>query len=724
MARFGDNIRPELGATDFSPFLQGSMQGSAMLGQGLQNLGAGVGQFLGDRGKMKSTMKAGLNSINAFQQFYEQGSPEHKALEDLKIKMEDAPLSEAAAIAGEIPKFLEFAQNAAQQKLMRDQFAADTAYRDREQFFKSYELGQTDRLLDAQIQGLGGGSLTLKKGPFGVTYAVPSGDGPPSFSSGDGTATSSWGSSEGEGAGQFLGSPASPSKKKLSGGAAQTLYPSDAAKALDEQLLKAHGEKYEQVPGWDRRIRQLNQLADALEDSPDAEARFALKKLGQIAMTKLYISKGELDALGEDPATKMMITIARENALEKAAERNERMTDQDVVQELRITMHPGLGKEEALRIATEKLHDLKLKKTLFTAEREYMQENNGSLLGFDPTGSGIELRDLTPEEIHSLPMSEWKFSNPDGGWLSREGLEERINKQRAKEGLPPRQKPNVLDFEKLEMFNPPGGTSGEGRKSLVPPGKPLKKGPPGAREDVPDKSGASNITDFVKEFEGWNPKPYNDYKQKSIGYGTKAKRGEKSITKEEAEKRLEGELSLHRARVMAHAKKHGYNWTPAQIDALTSFDYNTGRLSQLTANGKRTNAQIAEKMPLYRKAGGKVLRGLVKRRNAERELFLNGYPEMAEAPEPEPEPQAPPVDEEAVAMRSRAQLMEELLKSRGFPVALTQQPREEPAQASLPRVRMFSDRGALRPVEMDPTEARNALEARRAALQAILRWMT
>lgn len=171
----------------------------------------------------------------------------------------------------------------------------------------------------------------------------------------------------------------------------------------------------------------------------------------------------------------------------------------------------------------------------------------------------------------------------------------------------------------------------EGKEMGILPGKqkesekPEAAGPPGARNDVPDQPVGSNVTDFVKEFEGWNPKAYWDYGQTSIGYGTRAKPGEKAISKAEAEKRLAQELSKHRARVVKAAQQHGYEWSPEQIDALTSFDYNTGRLEQLIANGKRDNETIARKMLLYVNADGKKLKGLERRRRAEAQLFKEGY---------------------------------------------------------------------------------------------------
>ena len=66
-----------------------------------------------------------------------------------------------------------------------------------------------------------------------------------------------------------------------------------------------------------------------------------------------------------------------------------------------------------------------------------------------------------------------------------------------------------------------------------------------------------------------------------------------------------------------------YHWTQNEEDALTSFAYNIGNIDQLTANGTRTKAEIADKMLLYVNAGGKYMEGLARRRKQERALFLD-----------------------------------------------------------------------------------------------------
>jgi GH24 family phage-related lysozyme (muramidase) len=136
---------------------------------------------------------------------------------------------------------------------------------------------------------------------------------------------------------------------------------------------------------------------------------------------------------------------------------------------------------------------------------------------------------------------------------------------------------------------------------------------------------AQDLTNFVKHFEGFSSKAFGDYKQTSIGYGTRARKGETTISKEEAESRLAEELSKARTQVEALNESAGYNFKPHEVDALTSFAYNVGNVKQLTGGGKRSREEIASKMLEYNKAGGKVLPGLVKRRTAEHNLFTKGY---------------------------------------------------------------------------------------------------
>jgi len=133
--------------------------------------------------------------------------------------------------------------------------------------------------------------------------------------------------------------------------------------------------------------------------------------------------------------------------------------------------------------------------------------------------------------------------------------------------------------------------------------------------------------------EKFSPKPYPDFKQTSIGYGTKALEGEKEIDEPTARKRAIEEINKNRKVITDFAKEKGYNWTPNQINALISFRYNIGNIGELTAGGTRSDAEIAKMMPLYHNVTvdgvKKKNAGLVKRRNQETALFKQGMKEKS-----------------------------------------------------------------------------------------------
>jgi GH24 family phage-related lysozyme (muramidase) len=134
------------------------------------------------------------------------------------------------------------------------------------------------------------------------------------------------------------------------------------------------------------------------------------------------------------------------------------------------------------------------------------------------------------------------------------------------------------------------------------------------------------LIDFIKRKEGFRARPYGDYKQLSIGYGTKANSPDEVIDEKEAEKRMIEKLTGFQKAVLVYNSKYGYNWNQSQIDALTSFTYNAGEgnLKKLLDDGKRSNEEIAAKMKEYNKAGGKLNEGLVARRGIEISMFTGG----------------------------------------------------------------------------------------------------
>lgn len=142
---------------------------------------------------------------------------------------------------------------------------------------------------------------------------------------------------------------------------------------------------------------------------------------------------------------------------------------------------------------------------------------------------------------------------------------------------------------------------------------------------------SKNCLDLVKKFEGCPLKAYRDEVGVwTIGYGiTNADRSitgksihkGMKISKATAEKWLEESLNKkYLPRVLKYDKQ--YNWNQNELDALVSFAYNIGSITQLTAKGTRSKKTIAAKLLEYNKAGGKVYRGLTRRRKAEQKLFI------------------------------------------------------------------------------------------------------
>ena len=129
---------------------------------------------------------------------------------------------------------------------------------------------------------------------------------------------------------------------------------------------------------------------------------------------------------------------------------------------------------------------------------------------------------------------------------------------------------------------------------------------------------------LIKQFEGVRLTAYKcPAGVYTIGYGHTrgVKRGMK-ITEEEASAFLTADLLNSEKAVERYDSV--YHWNQNEFDAFVSFTFNCGaaNLRSLLRNGRRNRSQIAETLPLYRKAGGKVLKGLERRRAAEKALFL------------------------------------------------------------------------------------------------------
>lgn len=121
--------------------------------------------------------------------------------------------------------------------------------------------------------------------------------------------------------------------------------------------------------------------------------------------------------------------------------------------------------------------------------------------------------------------------------------------------------------------------------------------------------------EMIRKYEGLRLTAYWDHLGYSIGYGTRSYAGEK-ITKQEAERRLQEIVDKLIARIRKDYPKSSEN----KIAALTSLRYNCESCyKRITAKVKKWEPKIE-----YWKngAGGRKLKGLLKRREDEVALFL------------------------------------------------------------------------------------------------------
>ena len=144
---------------------------------------------------------------------------------------------------------------------------------------------------------------------------------------------------------------------------------------------------------------------------------------------------------------------------------------------------------------------------------------------------------------------------------------------------------------------------------------------------------SANGFKLLGELEGIVLRPYRD----SVGIptigigstyyedGTKVKMSDKAITKERVIQLAKNVVKSFEAQVN---KSILPTMTQNQFDAMVLLCYNIGESgfarSSVVRNFNAGNLQkAADSFLLWNKAGGKVVRGLVNRRNIERTLFLS-----------------------------------------------------------------------------------------------------
>jgi lysozyme len=139
---------------------------------------------------------------------------------------------------------------------------------------------------------------------------------------------------------------------------------------------------------------------------------------------------------------------------------------------------------------------------------------------------------------------------------------------------------------------------------------------------------------LVKHFEGLYLKAYKcpsgvwtiGYGHTGLAHKDGTVKAGRVITKKEADALLRHDMRSFEQRVEELAGASQKAWLVCQFDALVSFDFNTGALHRSTLlrklNESRPDAEVAAEFLRWTRANGKVLAGLVRRRKAERALFL------------------------------------------------------------------------------------------------------
>ena len=139
-----------------------------------------------------------------------------------------------------------------------------------------------------------------------------------------------------------------------------------------------------------------------------------------------------------------------------------------------------------------------------------------------------------------------------------------------------------------------------------------------------------NAIDLIKKYEGFRPQSYQDSVGVwTIGYGTTRINGQPvkagtTITEDQALQLVKQEVNKLWSQIESITK---VNLNDNQMNALIDFAYNLGFSALKTSTlMKYVNEsqfdKAADEFGRWVFAGGKVLPGLVKRREAEEQLFL------------------------------------------------------------------------------------------------------
>ena len=141
---------------------------------------------------------------------------------------------------------------------------------------------------------------------------------------------------------------------------------------------------------------------------------------------------------------------------------------------------------------------------------------------------------------------------------------------------------------------------------------------------------SENLIAFLKQLEGFSANAYVSGGQWSIGYGTAGSPGQ-TITEAEADKALRDHLKAVEDKLNAFDAGWNLKLTQQQFDALASLSYNVGTGWMNTSGrlrdaitGKASEDKFLFGMSLWANNGTSPDPGLLQRRMAEADIYLNG----------------------------------------------------------------------------------------------------
>lgn len=149
---------------------------------------------------------------------------------------------------------------------------------------------------------------------------------------------------------------------------------------------------------------------------------------------------------------------------------------------------------------------------------------------------------------------------------------------------------------------------------------------------------SQECVDVIKQIEGFYAIPYWDYSQWTVGFGTtcpddKLDQYKKyGIPMDEANALMKEQLAKFEDSVNSFIEREGLTLTQGQFDAMVSLTYNLGsallynenhRIFKAVVNGATGNELIFA-FSAHCAAGGEFLPGLMRRRLAEANMYING----------------------------------------------------------------------------------------------------